>query len=140
MKAEFIVNIGTVSQKLGMPASTIRYYEKIGLIEPPRRISGRRVFDSRAVSTLEFVRLSQSAGFSISEIKSLLEAYADGHGPADAWTPLAKIKRSEIRAKIAELKQMDQVLTELLSCSCRSLNECVEKGMSRQRGERHARN
>ena len=125
------MKIGDVSTKLGMPASTIRYYEKIGLIDPQRRISGRRGFDDSALFALEFVRLSQAAGFTIAETKSLRDAYADDPSPAGIWKSLADGKRSAIRAQIEELKQMDRILSELLSCSCNSLIECVEKGRDR---------
>jgi MerR family redox-sensitive transcriptional activator SoxR len=115
-----------------MPASTIRYYETIGLIDPQRRISGRRVFDDRAVFALEFVQLAQAAGFSIAEMKSVLQSHADDPSPAGVWAVLAEKKRSDIRAQIKELERMDRVLTALLSCRCASLSECVEKARARR--------
>lgn len=133
------MRIGEVSKRIGIPASTIRYYERIGLVEPQQRVSGKRVFDSRALFALEFVRLAQAAGFSIEETKSLLAAYTDDPSDAGIWTELATRKRRDIRDKMAELSQMDQVLTELLSCSCVSLTECVEKGIARKRKKQHAR-
>ncbi len=125
------MKIGDVSTRLGMPASTIRYYEKIGLIGPQRRTSGRREFDDGALFELKFVRLSQTVGFTLAETKSLLDAYADDPSPAGTWKSLAAGKRSAIRTQIEELKQMDRILSELISCSCTSLTECVEKGMDR---------
>jgi len=125
------MKIGDVSAKLSMPASTIRYYEKVGLIEPQQRISGRREFDDRALFALEFVRLSQAAGFTIAETKSLLDAYASDPGDTGAWKSQAQLKRSEIRRQIKELKQMDKILSELLSCNCQTLSECVEKCLAR---------
>jgi len=121
------MKIGDVSTKLGMPASTIRYYEKIGLIDPQRRVSGRREFDDRALFALKFVRLSQAAA----ETKTLMAAYTDNPSPAGVWQALAEGKRTAIRTQIKEFRQMDCILTELLSCKCKSLTECVEKGMNR---------
>lgn len=126
------MKIGEVSAKLGVPASTIRYYEKVGLLEPQQRISGRRVFNNNALFALEFIKLAQGAGFSIGEIKSLLGAYADDPSPAGIWTSLAARKLETVRKKMQELAQIDSVLSELLSCSCKSLTECVEKGMARR--------
>lgn len=126
------MKISDVSKRLGMPASTIRYYEKIGLIDPQRRTSGRREFDDRALFGLEFVRLSQAVGFTLAETKSLLAAYADDPSPTGIWKSLAAGKQSAIRAKIKKLKQMDQIMSELLSCSCTSLTECIEKGIDRR--------
>ena len=127
------MRIGDVSHRLGMPASTIRYYETIGLIAPQRRVSGRREFDEHAVFILEFVQLAQAAGFSIAEIRSVLQSHADDSGPAGVWAVLAENKRSDIRAQIKELERMDRVLTGLLSCSCATLAECVEKARERRR-------
>ncbi len=134
-----IVRIGDVSHRLGMPASTIRYYETIGLIAPQRRVSGRRVFDDRAVFILEFVQLAQTAGFSIAEIKSMLHSHAEDPGPAGVWAALAEKKRSDIRAQIKELERMDRMLSELLSCRCASLSECVEKARARRRPRQHTK-
>lgn len=126
------MKIGEVSAKLGVPASTIRYYEKVGLLEPQQRISGRRVFNNNAILALEFIQLAQGAGFSIGEIKSLLGAYADDPSPAGIWRSLAVRKREAVRKKMQELAQIDSVLSELLTCSCKSLTECVEKGTARR--------
>ena len=61
------MQIGDVARKLDMPASTIRYYEKVGLIERQQRVSGRRQFNDRALFALRFVQLAQAAGFTIGE-------------------------------------------------------------------------
>ena len=55
------MNIGDVSQQLGMPASTIRYYEKEGLLEPQVRVSGRRKFSHQALVTLQFIQIAQTS-------------------------------------------------------------------------------
>ncbi len=126
------MKIGDVSVKLGLPASTIRYYEKVGLIDQQRRVSGRREFDDRALFALEFVRLAQAAGFTIAETKSLLDAYAEDPSVKGTWRLQATTKRDTIRNQIKELRQMDNILSEILSCSCPTLTECVEKGMARR--------
>ncbi len=126
------MKIGDVSDQLGIPASTIRYYEKVGLIERQYRQSGRRVFDDRAVLVLQFVQLAQAAGFTIDETKSLLNAYAKDPSPNGMWKPFAEVKREAIRAQIKELKRMDQVLSELLKCECETLEACVEKACDTQ--------
>lgn len=125
------MKIGEVSQRTGLPASTIRYYEKVGLIKRQPRIAGRRELDDQAMFALKFVRLAQTAGFSIDEIRSLIEAYEQGPGSADIWSDMAKRKRHDIRSKIADLSQMDAVLTELLSCDCTSLDQCIEVGFAK---------
>ena len=120
------MKIGEVSEQLGLPASTIRYYEQVGLIERQARVAGRRQFTKKALFMLQFVQLAQAAGFSIAEIKSLLDNYAQDPSPAGLWSHFAEIKRTDIRQQIQQLQQMDRVLTKLINCECRSLEECVE--------------
>jgi len=124
------MKIGEVSDKLGMPASTIRYYEQVGLIDRQRRVSGRRQFDERAIFALEFVRLAQAAGFTIAETKSLLEAHAANPGPAGVWVAEAHAKREHIRRQIRDLRQMERVLAALLSCECATLGDCLTASRS----------
>ena len=119
------MKIGDVAERLGIPASTIRYYEKVGLIERQRRVSGRRYFDDRALFALRFIQLAQAAGFTIAEMKSLLESYAKDPSPAGLWKPFAETKQVSIRQQIETLQQMDRVLTELVNCRCSTLAECV---------------
>lgn len=121
------MKIGDVANKLAIPASTIRYYEKVGLIEPPRRISGRREFDERALTALEFVRLCQAAGFTIAETKSLLDAYARDPSVVGMWRSLAEKKQAAVRGQIRQLRKMDRILTQLLSCQCSTLEQCVTR-------------
>ncbi len=128
------MRIGDVANRLSMPASTIRYYEKVGLIERQRRVSGRREFDDQAVFALEFVRLSQAAGFTIAETRSLLQAYAENPTEKGAWIDPAQNKRTAIRAKIRELERMDDILSQILTCRCPSLTDCVKKGMANGMG------
>lgn len=120
------MKIGTVADRLNIPASTIRYYEKIGLIEPQPRVSGRRDFDHHALQTLQFVQLAQAAGFTIDEIKSLLQSYDQDPSPSGMWQPFAEAKRTAIRKQIKDLKRMESILDELLKCRCPTLSACID--------------
>ena len=73
--SDLLIQIGDVAKQLNIPASTIRYYEKIGLIKNQSRVSGRRCFDQNTLSTLQFIKLAQSVGFTITETKGLLEHF-----------------------------------------------------------------
>lgn len=126
------MKIGAVAKNLDIPASTIRYYERIGLIKPPPRVSGRRHFDMEMLQTLRFIKLAQAARFSIEEIKALLKNYQDDPGPAGMWKPFAEDKRKLLHEQIAELQKADQVLEAMLSCQCQTLSECVGKAKDRK--------
>jgi DNA-binding transcriptional MerR regulator len=119
------MKIGYVARQLGIPASTIRYYEKRGLIGRAPRVSGRRQFDAHAIFVLRFIRLAQAVGFTLTETKFLLESYARNPRPAGVWKPFAKTKRAEIQKRIATLRRVDRALAKLNTCTCASLETCV---------------
>ena len=120
------MKIGDVARELGIPASTIRYYEKVGLIEPQQRVSGQRAIDDKAVSTLRFVQLAQAAGFSIAEMRTLQDGYSADPHAGRMWRTLAGEKQTAVRDQISALRQMDRLLSEMLKCECASLEACVE--------------
>jgi len=120
------LKIGDVAKRLGMPASTIRYYEKMGLIRPPERVSGNRVFSKSTIVTLRFIQMCQAAGFTISEIRNLQAHHKNDASEDGLWHPAVKLKRAEIRKQIDELKQIDTVLGALIRCRCESVEQCVE--------------
>ncbi|MGI9285546.1 MAG: MerR family transcriptional regulator [Pseudomonadales bacterium] len=124
------MKISDVSKQLGIPASTIRYYESEGLIDRQSRVSGRREFDAQAVLVLRFVQLAQAAGFSINEMKSLLESYDQDPSPSGMWRSLAEAKRQSVRGQIKELRRMDRILGQLLDCDCETLYECVDGALA----------
>ena len=126
------MKIGDVAKRLGVPASTIRYYEKEGLIERQQRVSGRRQFDERALLMLRFAQLAQAAGFTISETKNLLKSYAADPNPSGMWQPFVEAKRVAIRQQIGALRQMDAILGELLNCRCETMSDCVKMAGGQQ--------
>ncbi len=121
------MKIGELSQHLGLPASTIRYYEKEGLIDPPLRQSGQRQFAPKAIKTLEFIQIAQAGGFSIAEIKTLLKGYGQRSRLADAWYDLARAKKKDVHRQMEHLRAVDRVLDQLLACDCETLEDCVER-------------
>lgn len=127
------MKIGEVAKRLDMPPSTIRYYEKKGLISPPERVSGKREFDASTLVTLRFIQLCQAAGFTVGEIRSLLEQYMADSSEGGLWQPAVKTKRAEIRKQIDELKQVDVVLGELMKCRCESIEQCVSLALKDSR-------
>ena len=120
------MKIGDVSEQLNIPASTIRYYERIGLLEQQQRVSGKRIFDKQALNSLKFVQLAQNAGFTIVEMRSLLNSAAHSPPSSDHWRQIAKAKRQELQLKIEQSKKMDIVLSKIMNCKCSTLNKCVD--------------
>ncbi|MEO9613849.1 MAG: Cu(I)-responsive transcriptional regulator [Nitratireductor sp.] len=109
------MNIGIASERSGLPAKTIRYYEDIGLLKPDRGDNGYRDYSTSDVHRLRFVQRARGLGFSVAECRQLLSLYDDtGRESADVKT-IASAKLVEIDRKIAELKGLRDVLSHLVA-------------------------
>ena len=62
------LTIGEVARRAGIRTSALRFYESIGLMPLPKRVSGRRRYEENTVQMLKIVQLAQDAGFTIAEI------------------------------------------------------------------------
>lgn len=112
------MKIGEVADAAGVNVQTVRYYERRGLLkEPPRTASGYREFEPRVVRRIRFIRQAQDLGFTLSEIDELLELRVDKPERCEQVEARARAKRDEVRRKLAELRRMDEVLSDLVS-SC----------------------
>lgn len=108
------MNIGDVSRLADLPAKTIRYYEDIGLVKPPRSVNGYRRFRESDLHKLGFLGRARSLGFSIEDCRSLLELYEDkGRASADVKR-IAQEHLGHIDTKIAELNTMRATLAHLI--------------------------
>jgi MerR family transcriptional regulator, redox-sensitive transcriptional activator SoxR len=122
------LRIGDVARAAGLRSSTLRYYDRAGLLAATVRTAGQRRYDGRAVRTLAVIRLAQGAGFTVAEIRTLLHGFAVGTPPSARWRALARRKRREIDEIIARAGRMRRVLDTLLSCKCPSLEDCGDLG------------
>ena len=118
------MKIGEVARRSGLNTSTLRYYEDIGLISPPERRSGQRIYYEDIFTRLKIIKLAQETGFTLGEIQRLLSS-TDSHKAAMvAWVSLANDKLDEIEAMIAHYQSMKQLLQRGLECQCIDLEEC----------------
>ncbi len=109
------MNIGEIAERIGLPAKTIRYYEGMGLIDPPRRSGGNyRVYGERDLETLRFIQQARQLGFPIKEVAGLLQLWRD-HGRSSADVHRLAVERMrQIDLKIAELQRMRRTLETLV--------------------------
>jgi len=119
------MNIGTASEKSGLPAKTIRYYEDIGLLSPSRCDNGYRDYSTADVHRLRFLQRSRGLGFSVEECRQLLSLYGDRNRESAEVKAIAEGKLSEIDRKIAQLRELRAVLGHLVdACHGDHLPEC----------------
>ena len=109
------MNIGTVAEKSGVPAKTIRYYESIGLIpSADRRPNGYRAYTAVDMHTLNFIKRARSLGFSVDEVRDLLDLWHDKGRTSAAVKALATRHLDELDRKIAEIRSMRRALGDLI--------------------------
>ncbi len=112
------MTIGRLSEATGVHIETIRYYERIGLLEAPARSpGGHRHYASEHVATLTFIRRGRELGFPLEAISDLLRLNEEVSCCEQART-LTVRHRDEVRRKIADLKRLDRALTSLID-ECR---------------------
>jgi MerR family redox-sensitive transcriptional activator SoxR len=118
------MTIGTLAAQTGIPASTIRYWEKIALLPAPARVSGQRRYGPEALSRLALLQLASSCGFRLKEMHSLLHGFGAGVEPRRRWQELGRHKQTEIDAQIARLKAMRTIVDRVQQCHCVDLLAC----------------
>jgi len=97
--------IGSAAEALGMPASTIRFYDKRGLLPNQRRTEGGvRLFDDQDLEWLRFVERLKASGMPLKEIKRFIELYQQGDETIDERRRMLYERRGAIDRKIAELE------------------------------------
>jgi DNA-binding transcriptional MerR regulator len=98
------VLIGELARRSGLPARTIRFYERLGVLSAPsRKSNGYRDYDEGALAGLEFVNRSREAGLTLREITSILAVRGGGDPPCRNVLELLDSRLAEIDARIDQL-------------------------------------
>jgi DNA-binding transcriptional MerR regulator len=118
------LTIGAVAELAGKSPSSIRYYEQIGLLPPPARVSGRRRYDAATVRTLAVIDTGQRAGLTLDEIKALLSASPDDGAATERLREVAERKLPEITALIERSELVRSWLESAARCECPNLSAC----------------
>lgn len=118
------MRIGEVAKQANIPASTLRYYERIGLIAPPQRKSGQRDYDDGILDILQIIQMAKSAGFSLTDIRLLIEAYNTDGSLSDIWRAIAAHRLVEVEQTIQHYQTIQQTLAESINCTCDDLMTC----------------
>lgn len=121
------LSIGQLAAKAEVNASTLRYYESVGLLPAPERKNGQRRYDEGLLDRINFIKVAQQTGFSIREITVLLEGFETRDPLSEQWEQMAKKKRSELEERKKQLNSMIQILDSGLNCKCLTWSGCLEK-------------
>ncbi|WP_233280338.1 Cu(I)-responsive transcriptional regulator [Rheinheimera mangrovi] len=114
-----LVTIGQAAKQTGLSAKMIRHYEEAGLLHKANRTdAGYRLYNSLQLQQLGFIKQARTLGFSIAQISSLLGLWQNPNRSSKEVKQLAEQHLDEIKQKVTELQQMQQVLQQLADSCC----------------------
>ena len=106
--------IGQLARAAMVPTSTVRYYERIGILQPQKRVRGSyRTYTTESLARLRFIRAAQDAGFTLGQIRSLLEYQRSGAAKCEDVGALIRNQLTETRQRIRELRVIENSLISL---------------------------
>lgn len=128
--------IGELSRRVNLPAQTIRYYERLGLLTPPKRTASRyRIYSADEEERLVFIQKAKRFGLSLDEIKRLIDLRADGVLPCADLQAMVKQHLAELDQHIQDMLTLRQELAQryeyieaVLSDSTEAPNETLCNG------------
>jgi MerR family redox-sensitive transcriptional activator SoxR len=116
------LSISEVARQVGLRPSAIRYYEKLRILKPARRVGGQRRYDISAVHQLAVLRRAQEVGFTLDEVRELFF----GLGKISTrWNTVAEKKMVELDARMEQIQTMKDLLHQLQArCRCDTVEQC----------------
>lgn len=120
------LTISEVARRAGLRPSAIRYYESVGLLPPPRRVSGQRRYREDILRKLAFIQAAQAAGFSVAEMRTLFNELDESASLPERWQHLAQRKLVEVDQLLQRAQNMRQMLMQGLHCRCADLEQCMD--------------
>lgn len=120
------LTIGELAERSGVPASTLRYYDKLGLIPAERSSGNQRRYPRSALRRVAFVRVAQRIGVGLDEIAAALATLPNDRTPTKAdWQRLSRMWGHRLDERIAMLERLRNRLTGCIGCGCLSLRTCA---------------
>jgi MerR family transcriptional regulator, redox-sensitive transcriptional activator SoxR len=119
------LTIGEVASRAGVATSSIRYYERIGLLPEPERTHGQRRYRTDVLGKLGFIGVAQSAGFKLAEIKELIDGVDSANGMGEQMRALSTQKLDEVEELLERTKAMKGWLEVAKECGCATPSECT---------------
>lgn len=120
--------VGEIAEKVGVNVETLRYYEKIKIMPKPKRKESRyRFYDELDLKRLRFIKRAKELGFTLKEIKELLNLKIESTATCGDVKHFAEHKLNDIEERIKDLKNIKIVLVKLINqCICEevSTKEC----------------
>ena len=120
------MRIGEIAAATGVNIETIRYYERERLVPPPARTAANyRSYGDSHLKRLTFIRRARDLGFSLNQVRELLDLSDYRDRPCEAVDMIAREQRSKVTQKITELTALKRELDNLIGqCRHGRIAEC----------------
>lgn len=118
------LTIGEAARQAGVSPSTMRYYESIGILQPPNRSGGQRRYSPDTLKPLALIQLAKAIGFTLAEIRTLLAGISDHATLTAHWKQMAQTKIEELEATISRANAMKKLLVIGTECDCLRMDDC----------------
>ncbi|GAB3732859.1 MerR family transcriptional regulator [Amycolatopsis oliviviridis] len=115
------LTIGELAGRTGVATSGLRYWEEIGLLPPPARVSGQRRYPPSAVGRVGEILLLQDVGFTLRELKDLIAARERA---AEGWRELHRRKLTELDQRLARIEAARTAIAHVLACPHEDIRTC----------------
>jgi DNA-binding transcriptional MerR regulator len=110
-----MLKIGEVSKRSGVGVEALRFYEKSGLLDKPSRTySGYRVYDADVLDRLAFIKQAQALGFSLDEIRRIVEDARKGQSPCEEVREIVRRRMEELDERLREMQRYRKELKQTL--------------------------
>jgi len=110
-----LMRIGELANRVGITPDTIRYYEREGLLPPPKRTTnGYRDYGPETVDDLQFIKKAQALGLKLSAVREVLEISSGGEPPCEHVRATVASRLAEVEQRIKELRALRSTLRETL--------------------------
>jgi MerR family redox-sensitive transcriptional activator SoxR len=120
-----LLPIGEVAAHVSVQTSTLRYWERAGLLPAPQRVGGKRRYDLEDLRRVEVIVLAKQLGFSLAEIRVILSGISEQSPPPRLWRELAARKLPEVERMLREAGAMKEILETGMRCECLTLEDCL---------------
>lgn len=110
-----MLKIGELSRQTGIGIETLRFYEKSGLLDKPARTySGYRMYSGDVLDRLKFIKQAQVLGFSLDEIRKLIDDARGGHSPCEEVREIVRVRLEELDQRMREMARYRKELAATL--------------------------
>jgi DNA-binding transcriptional MerR regulator len=113
---ELELRVGSIAKKAGVGVQTLHYYERIGLLPKPIRSEANyRLYSPGALRRVRFIKKAQALGFTLAEIKQILDLKSHGRAPCRKVTELGEKHLQEIDARLSQLRAYRRAVIQSLT-------------------------